>query len=115
MASRRFPMSRTGIVTWPRPWRPFLRIRHCPKRSGDGRDLRDRRIGLPASALQAGGPRVHALRGAIAVLESEGLFFRHVQWVDLPPAAAVSLTLPSAYSEEIAALKGLVQPFKVGT
>jgi ABC-type nitrate/sulfonate/bicarbonate transport system substrate-binding protein len=69
------------------------------------RDLRDRRIGLPATALQSGSPRVHALRGAIAVLESEGLFFRHVQWVDLPPAAAVSLTLPSAYTEELAALR----------
>jgi ABC-type nitrate/sulfonate/bicarbonate transport system substrate-binding protein len=70
-----------------------------------GRDLRDRRIGLPARPLQGGAPRVHALRAATAVLESEGLFFRHVQWVDLPPAEAVSLTLPTAYSAEIAALQ----------
>jgi ABC-type nitrate/sulfonate/bicarbonate transport system substrate-binding protein len=69
------------------------------------RDLRDRRIGLPAAALQSGGPRVHALRGATVALESEGLYHRHVQWVDLAPAEAVSLTLPTAYSAEIVALQ----------
>ena len=70
-----------------------------------GGDLRDRRIGLPAAHLESGAPRVHALRAAIAVLESEGLFFRGVEWVDLPPAEAVTPTLPSAYAAEIAALQ----------
>jgi hypothetical protein len=70
-----------------------------------GRDLRDRRIGLPASHLESGAPRVQALRAAIAVLEAEGLFFRGVEWVDLPPAEAVTLTLPSAYTAEMAALQ----------
>jgi ABC-type nitrate/sulfonate/bicarbonate transport system substrate-binding protein len=69
------------------------------------RDLRDRRIGLPAVTVQSGAPRVHALRGATVALESEGLFHRHVQWVDLPPAEALSLRLPTAYSAEIAALQ----------
>jgi ABC-type nitrate/sulfonate/bicarbonate transport system substrate-binding protein len=69
------------------------------------RDLRDTRIGLPAATVQNGSPRVHALRGATVALESEGLFHRHVQWVDLPAAEAVSLTLPTAYSAEIAALQ----------
>ncbi len=69
------------------------------------RDLRDRRIGLPSATVQSGNPRVHALRGATVALESEGLFHRHVQWVDLPPAEAVSLSLPTAYSAEIAALQ----------
>jgi hypothetical protein len=68
------------------------------------RDLRDGRIGLPAIDLQCGHPRVHALRAAVAALESEGLFFRHVEWVDLPPAEAVTLRLPTAYSAEFAAL-----------
>jgi ABC-type nitrate/sulfonate/bicarbonate transport system substrate-binding protein len=70
-----------------------------------GRDLRDRRIGVPAADLECGGPRVHALRAATAVLESEGLFFRGVEWVDLPPAEAVTLTLPGAYAAEMAALQ----------
>ncbi len=70
-----------------------------------GRDLRDRRIGLPAAYLQSGTPRVHALRAAIAVLELEGLFFRGVEWVDLPPAEAVTPTLPGAYAAEMAALQ----------
>jgi ABC-type nitrate/sulfonate/bicarbonate transport system substrate-binding protein len=70
-----------------------------------GRDLRDRRIGLPADHLESGGPRVHALRAATAVLESEGLFFRGVEWVDLLPPEAVTLTLPSAYAAEVAALQ----------
>jgi hypothetical protein len=69
------------------------------------RDLRDRRIGLPAGALQQGGARVDALRGITAALESEALYHRHVQWVDLPPAEGVTLTLPSAYAAEIAALQ----------
>ena len=74
-----------------------------------GRDLRDRRFGLPSAHLQSGGPRAHALRGAVAALESEGLFFRHMQWVDLPAAESLTLTLPTAYSAEIAALEnGLV-------
>jgi hypothetical protein len=70
-----------------------------------GRDLRDRRIGLPLAHLECGGPRVHALRAAIAVLEAEGLFFRGVEWVDLLPAEAVMHTLPSAYAAEMAALE----------
>jgi ABC-type nitrate/sulfonate/bicarbonate transport system substrate-binding protein len=70
-----------------------------------GRDLRDHRIGLPACDLESGAPRVHALRAAIAVLDAEGLFFRGVEWVDLPPAEAVMLTLPSAYAAEMAALQ----------
>jgi hypothetical protein len=45
------------------------------------------------------------LRAATAVLESAGLFFRGVEWVDLPPAEAVTLTLPSAYAAEMAALQ----------
>lgn len=68
------------------------------------RDLRDQRIGLPASCIDLGGPRVHALRAATAVLESEGLFFRGVEWVDLPPAEALTRTLPGAYTAEMAAL-----------
>jgi ABC-type nitrate/sulfonate/bicarbonate transport system substrate-binding protein len=70
-----------------------------------GADLRDRRIGLPVWSLESGGPRIHALRAAIAVLESQGLFFRGVEWVDLLPAEAVTLTLPSAYAAEMAALQ----------
>jgi ABC-type nitrate/sulfonate/bicarbonate transport system substrate-binding protein len=66
-------------------------------------DLRERRIGLPSVLLQSGTPRVDALRGATAVLETQGLFHRHVDWVDLPPAEA--MTLPGAYSAEIAALQ----------
>jgi ABC-type nitrate/sulfonate/bicarbonate transport system substrate-binding protein len=69
------------------------------------RDLRDRRIGLPAAHLQAGSPRVHALRGATTALELAGMFHRHVQWSDLPAAEAVSLTLPGAYCAEMAALR----------
>jgi hypothetical protein len=47
------------------------------------RDLRDRRIGLPA--LDGSRPaRVAALRGALSALESEGLNHRHVDWVELP-------------------------------
>jgi ABC-type nitrate/sulfonate/bicarbonate transport system substrate-binding protein len=69
------------------------------------RDLRDRRIGLPAGDLQSGSARVEALRGIAAALESQALYHRHVQWVDLPPAEAVTLTLPSAYAAEIAALQ----------
>jgi ABC-type nitrate/sulfonate/bicarbonate transport system substrate-binding protein len=69
------------------------------------RDLRDQRIGLPASCVDLGSPRVHALRAATAVLESEGLFFRGVEWVDLPPAEAVTSTLPGAYTAEMAALQ----------
>jgi ABC-type nitrate/sulfonate/bicarbonate transport system substrate-binding protein len=72
-------------------------------------DLRERRIGLPSALLQSGTPRVDALRGATAVLETQGLYHRHVEWVDLPPAEALMLTLPGAYSAEIAALQnGLV-------
>jgi ABC-type nitrate/sulfonate/bicarbonate transport system substrate-binding protein len=68
------------------------------------RDLRDQRIGLPATCIGSGSPRVHALRAATAVLEAEGLFFRGVEWVDLPPAEAVTRTLPGAYAAEMAAL-----------
>ena len=68
------------------------------------RDLRDQRIGLPASSVGSGSPRVHALRAATAVLEAEGLFFRGVEWVDLPAAEAVTRTLPGAYAAEMAAL-----------
>jgi ABC-type nitrate/sulfonate/bicarbonate transport system substrate-binding protein len=67
--------------------------------------LRDGRIGVPGAQLDCGGPRVHALRAATAVLESVGLFFRGVEWVNLPPAEAVTLTLPTAYAAEIAALQ----------
>jgi ABC-type nitrate/sulfonate/bicarbonate transport system substrate-binding protein len=73
-----------------------------------GRDLRDRRIGVPAADLDCGSPRVHALRAATAVLESEGLIFRGVEWVDLPPAEAVTLSLPGAYAAEMAALNASV-------
>ena len=68
------------------------------------RDLRDQRIGLPGTGVASGSPRVHALRAATAVLEAEGLFFRGVEWVDLPPAEAVTRTLPGAYAAEMAAL-----------
>lgn len=70
-----------------------------------GRDLRDRRIGLPAVRLQSGSPRVHALRGATTALELAGMYHRHVQWAELPAAEAVSLTLPGAYCAEMAALR----------
>jgi ABC-type nitrate/sulfonate/bicarbonate transport system substrate-binding protein len=70
-----------------------------------GRDLRDRRIGVPADHLESGSPRVHAMRAATAVLELEGLFFRGVEWVDLPPAEAVTPTLPGVYAAETAALQ----------
>jgi ABC-type nitrate/sulfonate/bicarbonate transport system substrate-binding protein len=68
-------------------------------------DLRDRRIGLPVTYLESGAPRVHALRAATAVLEAAGLFFRGVEWVDLAPAEAETLSLPSAYAAEMAALQ----------
>ncbi|HEX3836267.1 MAG TPA: hypothetical protein VHW25_04825 [Steroidobacteraceae bacterium] len=67
--------------------------------------LRDRRIGVPAADLESGSPRAHALRAATAVLEAEGLFSRGVKWVDLPPAEAVTPTLPTAYAAEVAALQ----------
>jgi ABC-type nitrate/sulfonate/bicarbonate transport system substrate-binding protein len=70
-----------------------------------GADLRNRRIGLPAAELDCGAARVHALRVATAVLESEGLFFRGVEWLDLLPAEAVTRTLPGAYAAEMAALQ----------
>jgi ABC-type nitrate/sulfonate/bicarbonate transport system substrate-binding protein len=69
------------------------------------RDLRDRRLGLPAAHLESGSPRVHALRGATVALESAGLYHRHVEWVDLPAAEASTRTLPTAYAAEIAALQ----------
>jgi hypothetical protein len=47
------------------------------------RDLRDRRIGLPAFSGSRPA-RAAALRGALSALESEGLNHRHVDWVDLP-------------------------------
>jgi hypothetical protein len=73
------------------------------------RDLRDRRIGLPAAHLQSGSARVHALRGATVALESEGMYHRFVEWVDLPPAESMTRMLPTAYAAEIAALEdGLV-------
>lgn len=67
--------------------------------------LRQRRIGLPCTHLQAGGPRTDALRALTAALESRGLYYRDVEWVDLPPAEAQSPTLPSAYAAEINALQ----------
>ncbi|HEY6453731.1 MAG TPA: hypothetical protein VIY90_00465 [Steroidobacteraceae bacterium] len=70
-----------------------------------GGDLRERRIGLPPTELESGGPRVHALRAATAVLESQGLVFRAVEWVDLSRAEAVTLALPSAYAAEMLALQ----------
>jgi ABC-type nitrate/sulfonate/bicarbonate transport system substrate-binding protein len=69
------------------------------------RDLRDRRIGLPSVALESGSARVAALRGITAALETQALYHRHVQWVDLPPVEGVMLTLPGAYAAEIAALQ----------
>jgi hypothetical protein len=47
------------------------------------RDLRDRRIGLPALGLSRPA-RAVALRGALSALESQGLNHRHVDWVELP-------------------------------
>jgi ABC-type nitrate/sulfonate/bicarbonate transport system substrate-binding protein len=73
-------------------------LRHC-------RELRDRRIGLPAGMVEAGSARVAALRGITAALESQALYHRHVQWVELPPAEAVTLSLPSAYAAETSALE----------
>jgi ABC-type nitrate/sulfonate/bicarbonate transport system substrate-binding protein len=73
------------------------------------RDLRDRRIGLPATHLQSGIPRVNALRGATVALESEGMYHRSVEWLDLPSAESMTRTLPTAYAAEMAALEeGLV-------
>jgi ABC-type nitrate/sulfonate/bicarbonate transport system substrate-binding protein len=69
------------------------------------RELRDRRIGLPAGTVEAGSARVAALRGITAALESQALYHRHVQWVELPVVEGVTLTLPSAYAAEIAALE----------
>jgi ABC-type nitrate/sulfonate/bicarbonate transport system substrate-binding protein len=69
------------------------------------RELRDRCIGLPSSALESGSARVEALRGITAALETQGLYHRHVQWVDVPPAEGVMLSLPSAYAAEMTALE----------
>ncbi len=67
--------------------------------------LREQRIGLPSAQLHSGGPRVDALRGLTAALESRGLHYRDVDWVDLPPAESRMSTLPSAYAAEIDALQ----------
>jgi ABC-type nitrate/sulfonate/bicarbonate transport system substrate-binding protein len=69
------------------------------------RDLRDRRLGLPAAEQHCASARVEALRGICAALETQALYHRHVQWVELPPAESVVQTLPTAYAAEIAALK----------
>ncbi len=68
-------------------------------------ELREQRIGLPCVQLQSVSPRVDALRGATAALESAGLYHRHVDWVELPRAEAMALTLPGAYAAEITALQ----------
>jgi hypothetical protein len=78
----------------------IVRRKSGPRRRGD---LCERRIGLPAGRLESGAPRVDALRGATAVLKSEGLYYHEVDWVDLPPRD--ELMLPSAYATEIAALQ----------
>jgi ABC-type nitrate/sulfonate/bicarbonate transport system substrate-binding protein len=69
------------------------------------RELRDRRIGLPAGMLESGSARVEALRGINAALEAQGLYHRHVQWVDLPVADSVVVSLPTAYVAEFTALE----------
>ena len=74
------------------------RLRRCS-------ELRERRIGLPSLQLQSGSARVEALRGATVALESAGLYHRHVDWVELPRAEALALTLPGAYAAEIVALQ----------
>jgi ABC-type nitrate/sulfonate/bicarbonate transport system substrate-binding protein len=68
-------------------------------------ELRERRIGLPSMQLQSGSPRVDALRAAIAALATAGLYHRHVDWADLPPAETMALTLPTAYAAETTALQ----------
>ena len=68
-------------------------------------DLRGQRIGLPALHLHSGSARADALRGATAVLETAGMYHRHVDWVDLPPAETICATLPTAFWAEIAALQ----------
>jgi ABC-type nitrate/sulfonate/bicarbonate transport system substrate-binding protein len=78
----------------------LVRRKSGPRRRAD---LRERCIGLPASHLDSGAARVDALRGATAVLQSEGLGYHEVDWVALP--ARDELTLPSAYATEIAALQ----------
>jgi len=75
-----------------------VRAHHCG-------ELRERRIGLPATRVQSGGPRVDALRGITAALESRGLYYRDVEWVDLPPAEAMTPRLPGAYAAEVDALQ----------
>jgi hypothetical protein len=57
----------------------------------DCTDLRGRRIGLPSARVHAGGARVDALRALSAALESRGLYYRDVDWVDLPPVAAAEI------------------------
>jgi hypothetical protein len=57
----------------------------------DCADLRGRRIGLPSARLQGGGPRVDALRALTAAMESRGLYYRDVDWVDLPPVEAAEI------------------------
>jgi ABC-type nitrate/sulfonate/bicarbonate transport system substrate-binding protein len=74
------------------------RLRDCA-------DLRLRRVGLPSARLQAGGPRADALRALTAALETRGLYYRDVEWVDLPPAEGLMPTLPHAYAAEIDALQ----------
>lgn len=78
--------------------RPGAPLRRCA-------DLRGQRIGLPCVQLHAGSARVDALRGATAALETAGMYHRHVDWVDLPPAESMSATLPTAFLAEIAALQ----------
>ena len=57
----------------------------------DCAELRQRRLGLPSARLQGGAPRADALRALTAALESRGLYYRDVDWVDLPSADAAEI------------------------
>ena len=57
----------------------------------DCADLRQHRLGLPSARLHGGAPRADALRALTAALESRGLYYRDVDWVDLPSTEAAEL------------------------
>ena len=69
-------------------------------------DLRDRRIGLPATSGSRPA-RAAALRGALSALESQGLNHRHADWVELtvsPHAEAFSAELEALQNRSVDAV-----------